>query len=217
MILSKIFSYIFHPVFMPISIFILLISCVDYINYLFSYKVNQIYFILLIFTVLLPICFSLLVMFFFKKSIYMESRKDRLLPYLFASFSFLTGYFFLIKIIILDSLMLNIYLSLSLTFLLSTLITLLWKISLHMISIGSAIAICIYINYVFGDFFWITIYCIIIAGIIGMSRLNLQSHNMSQVSFGFVFGLSVELFLLFNYNLTTLKISTFLSSIASLL
>ena len=214
---SKIASYIFHPVFMPISIFFLLISRVEYFDYIFAFHCRDIYIILFIFTVCIPICVTLLFSFFLKKSIYLENRKDRILPYFFSLISVLVGYVILSKIITLDTVLLNIYLSLFFILLFAFLITLYWKTSLHMTSIGSAVAICIYINILFGDFFWITIYCIIISGIVGFARLNLRSHNLNQVLFGFLSGLTLEMLLLFNYNLTTLKISTFLSNIASLL
>jgi hypothetical protein len=76
---------------------------------------------------------------------------------------------------------------------LSLIITLRWKISIHMLGIGGLIGAIIGISHRFQfDHSLLLIALILFAGLIGFARLKTKSHNYRQVYAGFILGVAVE-------------------------
>lgn len=149
-------------------------------------------------TVLLPIL-SVLIMLRFGRieSVQMEQQKERNWPLLQAAIIYLIAYYMIqgrvvpifIQLFLLGSI---------LGILISLLINLRWKISLHMIGIGGlcgGITIAM-ITQDFGSPMILSI-CFLIAGLLGTARLYLQSHSPAQILAGFATGFLVEFLLLF--------------------
>lgn len=67
-----------------------------------------------------------------------------------------------------------------------------WKISLHMISVGGALALLFIVNISgFGTMLWVLIVGVLLTGALASSRLYLGRHTPLQVAAGFVGGFIV--------------------------
>jgi len=79
---------------------------------------------------------------------------------------------------------------------LTMLINLKWKISAHMVGIGGVIGAIIGLSMrLFVDYRLIIMILIIVAGLIGSSRMLLNAHSPAQIYFGFGVGISSQLLL----------------------
>lgn len=81
-----------------------------------------------------------------------------------------------------------------------TIINLWWKISTHTAAIGGfAGALCMFSLYFgFNPVWWLCL-MVILAGILGTSRMILRQHSLSQVVGGFVIGLACAIFGVYNF------------------
>jgi len=74
------------------------------------------------------------------------------------------------------------------------LVTLKWKISVHMLGVGGLLGALIGLNYRFSlDWLIIIIFVTLLSGLIGFARLETKSHNPNQVYIGFLIGFIIEL------------------------
>ena len=72
-------------------------------------------------------------------------------------------------------------------------VTIRWKISIHMLGIGGVIGAIIGISQRFQfDHSFLLIVLFLFAGLIGYSRLKTKSHNFQQIYIGFIIGLVIE-------------------------
>ena len=149
--------------------------------------------VLIIFTLVLPSITG----FVLKKlgvirSVYMKTAEERKWPFLFTLLWYYLGFELLTEMALPLSLYLLMIGAIS-VILVAHLITLRWKISVHMIGIGGVIGAMVGISYRFQyDHFYLIIVLVFVAGLIGFSRLKTQSHNYRQVYAGFFLGFIVE-------------------------
>jgi membrane-associated phospholipid phosphatase len=75
---------------------------------------------------------------------------------------------------------------------LSSIISLKWKISIHLAGLGGILGAIMALSFRFGlnPVLWI-IGIILISGLVGTSRMLLGKHNLSQIIAGFFLGLAV--------------------------
>ncbi len=149
-------------------------------------------------TVLLPIV-SVLLMYRFGKieNVQMEKQKERNWPLLQGAIIYLLAYY------LLQSRVVPIFVQLFLLgailgILISLLINLRWKISLHMIGIGGlcgGISVAMILQHA-GSSILLSI-CFVIAGLLGTARLHLEAHTPTQILVGFATGFLVQFCLLF--------------------
>ena len=169
--LARIFSYLLHPFLMPSYALLLIFGSDTYIGFGVTLKAQQLIFLVVfVNTFLIP---TILSFFLVRKKlvsdIEMPSNLERRLPLLITTLS------------IVIAMMVNLK----------------WKISLHMVGIGGLIGALVGISlrqYV--DFRGLIIVLILLAGILGSSRLTLSAHTPAQVYVGFMVGVSCELILL---------------------
>ncbi|MGB5988467.1 MAG: phosphatase PAP2 family protein [Marinifilaceae bacterium] len=187
---AKAISIIFHPILIPLfAIFIIFHS-----GSLFSYVPynikNLTYIIALISTVLLPA--SILPLLKFQKiisSYSLTDRRERIIPIILSIMFYFMG-FYLTSKLPMSNIILSLYKALMIAILGVGMISLYWKISIHMTSIGGICAIVIFINmyYQANTILWI-IASILLAGLMGSSRLILGRHTPAQVYAGFIWGM----------------------------
>lgn len=130
-------------------------------------------------------------------SLTLSNQGDRTFPYIMTAI-FYFGLFYLLK----DA---NIWNSIKLFvigagvgILLTAIINLKYKISAHMVGIGGLLGVLISIAYLIRfDMTPFYLIVIIIAGLVGMSRVVLEEHKPSQVYTGFFLGLTVQMGLFF--------------------
>jgi hypothetical protein len=216
--LSKILSYILHPIFMPIIVMYVALNYVEYYMLIFENYQAPLYISLSIFTIIFPIIVSIIFVKTNKvESLKMNIREERGGPILSFIFIMIIGFPIFIRIAQLSSFLTAMYVSTIVILAFAYFISKKWKISLHMMGIGGATGSFIALNYIFGGLYYWVICFITLSGLLAFSRLDLKAHNRPQVYAGFILGSLLQSIIIINYNSIISTISIFRSSIASLL
>lgn len=197
--ISKIVSFVFHPIFMPTyAIFLLFAFSPLFSEFMSIPQKTQIIKLTLIFTFLLPI-FSVFILKKLKvvTSIYMENREERRWPLLLA-----IGWYYLLfrlfDVLHIHYVVIQLLLGAMLILLISAIISNFWKISLHMLGIGGVLGAFLAIHTLFGGNIFLIITLLFCAGLVGFARVNENAHSLKQVYLGFVVGVGAE-FLIFYF------------------
>jgi len=215
---SKIISYLLHPILMPIIVLYIGINNVDYFYLIFHNYSNTLYIIILTFTMVLPLISAIL---FVKsgrvESLEMRKKEERRGPLFVSALIMGIGFFKFYLISKLSFHLSAIYISSIILLIFAFLITIRWKISLHMLGIGGATGTFIALNYIFGGIYYFIFLFFALSGLLAFSRLDQKAHNESQVYVGFVLGCVFQSLFIVNYSSIISTISILRSSIASLL
>jgi len=198
--ISRIISAVFHPLLMPTYGVLVMFSSNTFFS-LFTLKLKFIIFsIIFLGTFLLPMLF--MPFFLYKKYIKkmeMKTRRERILPLVITFASFYLTYYYTNKLLPLP--LISRYLlagTLSVAF--SLIVTIYWKISLHLIGVGGLLALATALSFRFSaDFrlFYISIF--LLAGVVGFARLHLKSHTSLQVYTGFIAGFLIVFSIMFTF------------------
>lgn len=186
--LAKAISILLNPAFMPmLGVFIIFHSKIyQHIN---PQHQLYVYLIVFVFTILFPLSlFPLLSVWNLIGSIHLDERKDRFIPLFISTLSFYVTHFLILKMG--GPRLLSLFtFAMSLTSLLVLLVTLFWKISIHMTGIGGLTGLILALSLSFQvDLFMILVLAIIVSGFLASVRLYLQVHTISQVAAGFFAG-----------------------------
>ncbi|MFA8449128.1 MAG: hypothetical protein ACEPOW_00370 [Bacteroidales bacterium] len=195
---AKIISGVFHPLLLPTYTLILMMRLDIYLIYSLPIRVLAVIGIsIFIITVILP----LIGIFILKKiklvhSYQMPTREERYAPMLLVAICFYLAQYLLSSV--LPNNIFNIFLlGATLAAVLSLLITLKWKISIHMIGSGCVFGTFLGLNIALGTYLPELIYApLLLAGFIGSARLKLKAHTPLQVYVGFLLG-SILMFSIF--------------------
>ena len=190
MSLSKIVSGVFHPIFIPSLVVLVVIS--QFTNTLIL--TSQIPFIIvgvLFFTLFLPLT-SVLYLLITKKieSLEMFKKEERPLPLAITFFFMVVGYYIMYEALNYSPMVKAIYLGSTYILIIIIFITRIWKISLHMIGMGGATGVFIALQVLFGGLYHITLLAFFLSGIVGYARIQKKAHSLDQVYAGFILGLS---------------------------
>jgi hypothetical protein len=129
------------------------------------------------------------------RSLIMNERRERSLPFIVTAISFLTGYYILKQLPIPKIFYLFLLGALT-SIIIALLINYKWKISLHMIGIGGIIGALFAMSQIFLiNMMMPIVLWILLAGTLGTVRLNLDSHKPSEIYIGFATGF-LSLFLI---------------------
>ncbi|MGQ1785823.1 MULTISPECIES: PAP2 family protein [unclassified Saccharicrinis] len=190
--IASILSLLLHPLLMPTIGLLVIFSTQSHVTFIpFEYR-RMVSIIVLVSTCILPL--SIMPLYLqtgMVKSIQMETAKERIVPLLTTSGFFLLGYFFLKKFQ-LPAFIPLFFLGTLVAVLLSMSISFFWKISIHMVGIGGLLGALVSMSLKYGvnTHLWM-LAVILVAGMLGSSRLILGAHSPSQVYSGFVLGLMV--------------------------
>lgn len=186
---STLITILFHPMFMPVYGLLILFNTGTFISYLPHEAKKYIFLIVLICTVILPSSFIPFYLFRkIVKDIHMRTNRERIIPLIINSLFFYLGYVFLNKLQI-PPVIKSYMLACSTAVFLAMLVSIKWKISLHMVGIGGVIGAVILFSLRLGtDLKTIWMILILFAGLTGYARLQLNSHNPLQVYSGFFLG-----------------------------
>lgn len=197
-LLSRIVSYVFHPMLMGTYLFALMIFILPAALYPINTK-SQLIFLVLIFviTFALPVfMLSILKTFGSIKSFTLETREERIFPFimilvLYASFTYMLTY----RISIHDNVF-KFLLIIDALVLIATLLTLFYKVSIHAIGSMGLAGILIPLNKESDNtfLFWATIGVVVLAGIVMSARLQLNAHTPRQVLVGAMAGFLIGFF-----------------------
>lgn len=186
MFFSKILSKILHPIFIHSIVITIVIK--EFINILIL--PSQAPFILItsiLFTLLLPlisVCFFLLTGKI--QSLEMLNKKERILPLFMSILWMILGYIIMKEVFMCNPIIKSIYLGAIYTLVITTLITIKWKISLHMIGIGGAVGVFLALQVLYGGLYSVLLLSIFFSGLLAYARLELKAHNTQQVYCGFM-------------------------------
>lgn len=195
-LVAKGISIIFHPLLVPSIGFLLLFYSGFYFSML-NWEVKKFILLIVFFTTcLLPILTIAVLSMSERFNKAMDKSTDRVLPLMFSAIYYYIGYYLLGKLPIFP--VYKIFLiSTILVIILLMIISLRWKISNHMASIGGltgafiALSLRLEINtsYILALVF-------LFAGLIGTARLILKKHNPLQIYAGYALGFLVMFLIL---------------------
>lgn len=196
--ISKIISFVFHPLLLPTLAMFVMFNSGSYIDFLPYNAKKVVLLITLVSTFVLPLTFVPFYLFQnIIKSIQMESNKERLVPFFISFCLYLFCYYLLYRIgapQIINKLILSAATSILVLFLLS----IKWKISAHMIGIGGFTGVLIALSFLLKvNMQYYIISAVLVSGIVAFSRLNLGAHTPKQIYVGWFTGLSISLIILF--------------------
>jgi membrane-associated phospholipid phosphatase len=187
--LAKFISIILHPLIIPtLGVLIILYSGLDFTLLTYEQK-RGVLLVIFLSTYVIPLSF--MPFFMLRKAgftIYMETTRERLMPFFLTSAVYFIAFYFLRKIGI-PAFILNYIFASAIAVLLTTIVTNFWKISIHLVGIGGITGLlffmAIHFNY---DVFLFSTLSFLLAGFIGSSRLTLNVHSLSQVFAGYALG-----------------------------
>ncbi|BDD06394.1 hypothetical protein [Aureibacter tunicatorum] len=195
-LLSKLFSWVCHPLLLTTYIFYLLLTHSSLAKAP-EYQSNIIPIVLIIFvtTSLFPaLCIAIMRVFKMIRSFSMLSHVERVKPMVFISiFYTMTTYMFWEKKIF-SSDFLVIFVSINLLVVLLTAINFFWKISIYSASITAMVGLLMAINVhstESGSLFYPFLISIILAGIVMSSRMFLEKHSSFEVYCGSLLGFTI--------------------------
>ena len=186
--LAKAISLVFHPLWMPLLGTYILLS--GTLLAILPYESKRlIYIIILTSTIGLPL--AMLPFLYFRKkfkTLEMTERQERFVPLFIMSIFYFFSYYTLNNLnapVLLTGYMLGAFVAT----ILSAIINIWWKISLHLTGIGGITALLIIIiifkqGYPENLFFQVVLF----AGIVASARLQLNEHNIGQIIAGYIFG-----------------------------
>lgn len=199
-IAAKIFSALFHPLIMPVIGLLIIFNTDSYINYAIPIELKQAVIILVgVSTFVVPLLISLLLLN--RKiinSLEMETQKERIIPYAF-TIVFYVFTLYMLKQAPIPPIIFNFVIGATLSVITAFIINIKWKISAHMIGIGGLVGALMLISIILE--IYITPYLILallVAGLIGSSRLILRAHTQLQIYVGFAVGILCQIITLYN-------------------
>lgn len=187
---SRIISTLFHPLLMPTLGLFLIFHAGSHISFMPIELRRIIYLVVFISSCLLPITLiPLFLMLKLIKSVYMENRRERIMPIFTAGFFYFLGYFLLKRIPSIPPFLESYVLATLIAVYSALIITFFWKISIHMIGIGGLTGGILALSLRFGLDLWVWFsITLVIAGLIGTARLYLKAHSPAQIYTGFATG-----------------------------
>jgi hypothetical protein len=132
----------------------------------------------------------------------MDDRKERFFPFLFISLFYVaTTYLFYTKFGF-PPIITYILMGISSSLIVLTLITLFWKISAHSIAAGGAVGIfaALLMNSETNASLWVLSLFIVVGGMVGTARLQLNAHDNKQVWFGYLLGFCLNFIIILFLN-----------------
>ncbi|MFC2104064.1 hypothetical protein ACFLS4_01770 [Bacteroidota bacterium] len=193
--IAKIFSILFHPLLLPTIGLIILYNSGSVLEYLpYNYK-NIYLLIVIVCTFALPLTF--VPFFIFQKiikNVKMENNRERLLPFFITFILYLLCYYLIAIRIGAPETISRFILAAAVATAILFLLSFKWKISAHMTGIGGLTGALIAVSFRLNvNLELFIIAAVIISGLIGYSRLNLNTHKQYQVYIGWLTGIFVSI------------------------
>jgi len=189
-IAAHILSYIFHPIFLPTFGLLVIFGLNSYIAATTPAQ-KQFFLIGWIFinTAVIPFLFTAFLRWKnLVSSIQLETREDRIVPFTFALFFYLTNYW-LLRDIPMPQIIYSIFLGSSVAVGIALIVNFYTKISIHMIGMGGITAAIYAMAQIYSlPLTFAVIIGVIASGLVGSARYILESHDLKQISMGWFAG-----------------------------
>ena len=191
--LARFFSYVFHPIFVPVYMLLFVYASDPYLQYLMPVnRMKPVLILLLVNTIIMP----LISFFYLKKkgvftSMFLEKKNERKIGILILFIFHLMTYVLWRKIELpasFLSLFFGILISLVLVFFISGY----FKISLHTLAFGGVVGALLGLFRAHGFLdYSVLAFALLSLGIIASSRLLLNAHSAKEVNIGALLGILV--------------------------
>lgn len=185
---AKTLSLVFHPLGMPLVIYLLIRWIDPY--YIAPAQADFFVFLLLITNILAPaVSILIMIKFGMASSIDLKDRKERFAPYLLVIFYYITSYSLLRYYGPMLPMEVFSFFSVIVSLILSLIINYFWKISVHMLGQGGVFGSLLSLSILHrADVALFIIFSLIMASLTAYSRLKLNAHTPNQVYAGFCLG-----------------------------
>ena len=198
--LSKFISIILHPLWMPLFSVYLSLNYVPSLKLFVYNSLDFIYLSILVYTVILPL---ISVLFLIKLrvlgSLEMSHLNERCVALFITFFWMSFGLFSLQNILNFVPILNAVLLGGCVIVLLAGIISLSWKISLHMLGAGGLFGGVIAISFLYNKTSILILLLILFSGMLGSARLHEKAHTLSQLYIGYLIGIITEIIVVLNY------------------
>ncbi len=186
--ISRILSILLHPLIIPTLGLFVIVNLDPFMALMPMIQLQIIFLIVALCTFIIPLT---LIPLFLKlgtiSSVYMNDRRERILPVFFTGVFYFLAYFTLKRLPFTPRVIEAFMLSSLITVYIAMGITFFWKISMHMIGFGGFAGALLGVSYLHAlNLFWPFVVVLVIAGLLGTSRLYLNAHKPAQVYAGFM-------------------------------
>lgn len=194
--LANLISYVFHPLLMATGLVaILYFFAPSVIQPISEKSIIPILLMIFILTYIIPlISIGMLKLTSSISSFRLSNRKERTMPFFFVSIYYaLTTYLFANKVV-LGRTVVVIFLAITAVIFLVALITIFYKISAHSAGAWGVVGFLLglYFKYPDNHLYYPILATVVLAGVINSSRLLLNEHDLKEVFWGSVLGISVS-------------------------
>jgi membrane-associated phospholipid phosphatase len=190
--LARAVSYAFHPLLMASFAVLIVFNSGHYLSVVNAELRNTIYSIYLILTFVLPALF--IPVFYYLgiiSKLEIDNKKERLLPLMTVAIMYALSWYFMSRVSM-PPILLNIILASLISVLITSIITIFWKISLHCAGMGGLLGFVFYLaNHKDLSMLLIGFIVILASGVVASSRLYLKRHSQAQVYVGYAVGFFV--------------------------
>lgn len=194
---AKVLSLIFHPLWMPLIIYVFVRRVDPY--YIAPTEADDFVILLLLINIIAP-ALSILIMIKYGmlSSIELRDRKERFGPYLLVIFYYVLSYLMLRwKGPILPLEVFSFFVSIIASLVASLTINMFWKISVHLLAQGGVFGTILALNTLHkADIQVFLMASILAAGLTAYSRVKLDAHTHGQAYAGFCLGAVMNYFII---------------------
>ena len=197
-LLARFISVVFHPLFIPLYCVLIIFNSPVYIIYQLNIDAKYaVCAVVAVFTLVLPAVSTVMLLKMDGiKSLKMNSQEERKLPFIMSAIFYATAYFSLQQVGI-PKLITNAILGATISLVILFLANFKQKTSAHMVGIGGLLGIV----YTLSEIYIVGISqflfpAIILAGLVGYSRLRLEAHQPIEIYFGLIIGFLSEYLIL---------------------
>jgi len=197
-LLARFISVVFHPLFIPLYCLLIIFNSPVYIIYQLNIDAKYaVCAVVAVFTLVLPAVSTVMLLKMDGiKSLKMNSQEERKLPFIMSAIFYATAYFSMQQVGI-PKLITNAILGATISLVILFLANFKQKTSAHMVGIGGLLGIVYTLSeiYIVGisQFLFPSI---ILAGLIGYSRLKLKAHQPIEIYSGLIIGFFSEYLIL---------------------
>ncbi len=181
-------SYLLHPMLIPVYVLIFLFSHSVFVLLPATTKWNCLL-VTFVFLVVIPIVsLPLLRHFHLIRSYSLDDKQERIYPVLVTVGAAFAGFWFL-GMVAQSGIVQQLYLILIILLSVFSVITLRWKISMHMTAMGGLCGFILSMGLKYpGDIQGCLVLFLLLSGLLASARLLLKKHTPLQVYSGFLFG-----------------------------
>ncbi|MCL2074287.1 MAG: PAP2 family protein [Marinilabiliaceae bacterium] len=191
-IASHIISIIFNPILMPTIGIVLIFNTGTHLSLLPAITKQVITVLIFVTTAVLPMTIlPLLYQFKIIKTLFLENKRERVIPMVITVFFYYLG-FLLLKKIGMPTLLNSFFLASIISVLIAAFVSYFWKISIHTMGIGGVTGVLFALSIKFGiDIMPLISMVLLASGLTASARLYLSCHNTKQIFVGYLCGFLV--------------------------